>query len=65
MAISLGDNLNLSGALPDFTRQEYATLSAMKSVRDNRMPEMYLAYCLETHAYYYYNKQKAVLTEKV
>ena len=60
MAISLGDNLNLSGALPDFTRQEYATLSAMKSVRDNRMPEMYLAYCLETHAYYYYNKQNEV-----
>ena len=60
MAISLGDNLNLSGALPDFTRQEYATLNAMKSVRDNRMPEMYLAYCLETHAYYYYNKQNEV-----
>jgi len=56
MAIALSDNLSYSGRNADWTRQEYATLADMKSVRDNRMPEMYLGYCLETHSYYYYSK---------
>lgn len=60
MAISLQDNLDLKGTLPDFVRQEYATLADMKAVRDNRMPEMYLAYCIENHAYYYYSKTTEV-----
>jgi len=60
MAIALSDNLDLSGARPDFIRQEYETLAAMKSVRDNRMPEMYLAYCKENHIYYCYSKTNDV-----
>lgn len=60
MAIALQDNLDLKGTKPDFVRQEYATLADMKAVRDNRMPEMYLAYCVENHAYYYYSKTTEV-----
>lgn len=57
MAIAISDNFKLNKAKPDFERQEYATLSDMAFVRDARMPELYFAYCLETHQMYLYNKQ--------
>ena len=60
MAVSISDSLELKKGSPDFTRQEYATFADMKAVRDNRMPEMYIGYCLEDHSYYYYSKQNDV-----
>lgn len=56
MAIPLADNLNYQGRKPDFARQQYATFADMAAVKKSKMPEMYLAYCLEDRAYYLYDK---------
>ncbi len=56
MAIGFQDNLDYQGKKPDFTRQEYATLTDMKNVMKGFMPEMYLGYCLETRKWYQYDK---------
>lgn len=57
MAIPFSDNLAITGTLPDIARQEYATKADLKAVRKNRMPEMYMGYCLEDHKYYVFNKE--------
>ena len=56
MAISFSQNLDYSGSNPDFVRQQYATLADMAAVRKNRMPEKYIAYCLEDRNWYQYDK---------
>ena len=56
MAIPFSDNLQYLGTKPDFTRQEYATFADMKAVKKNRMPELYIAYCLEDRNWYAYDK---------
>lgn len=60
MAIKIGDNLNYSGVKPDFVRQQYATFEDMLAVRDNTMPPIYLAYCLEDKNIYKYDKDNEV-----
>lgn len=60
MAIAIGDNIKMNKPLPDFERQEYATFADMKAVKDLRMPDLYLGYCLEDRAYYQYDKQNEV-----
>lgn len=60
MALSFSDNIDFKGRKPDFVRQEYATLAELKAVRDNRMPEMYLGYCVENHTYYCYSQTNDV-----
>jgi len=57
MAMDLVDNLNYQGRKPDFVRQEYSTVADMAAVKSSKMPEMYIAYCTETHKVYLYNKQ--------
>ena len=59
MAENLVDNLDYKGPKPDFTRQEYSTFEAMRSVYDSRMPQMYLTYCLEDNKVYLYNKNNS------
>ena len=60
MAIKIGDNLNYAGVKPDFVRQQYATFEDMLAVRDNPMPPIYLAYCLEDKNFYKYDKDNEV-----
>ena len=60
MAIKIGDNLNYAGVKPDFVRQQYATFADMLAVRDNTMPPIYLAYCLEDKNFYKYDKENEV-----
>jgi len=60
MAIKIADNLNYSGAKPDFVRQQYATFEEMAAVRDNTMPQLYLAYCLQDKNIYKYDKDNEV-----
>jgi len=60
MAIKLGDNINYAGVKPDFVRQQYATFEEMLAVRDNTMPPLYLAYCLEDRNIYKYDKENEV-----
>lgn len=60
MSIALGDNIRLNKPVPDFDRQQYATVADMKAVKDLKMPDMYLAYCLETQKVYLYKKTNTV-----
>ena len=60
MAIKLGDNLDYRGPKPDIARQQYETIADMKNVADNKMPALYLAYCLETEKVYLYRKSNEV-----
>jgi hypothetical protein len=60
MAIKIGDNLNYAGTKPDFVRQQYATFEEMLAVRDNGMPQLYLAYCLQDKNIYKYDKDNEV-----
>lgn len=60
MAIALGDNLDYKGPKPDIARQQYELISDLASVKDVRMPQMYLAYCLEDEKVYLYNKNNEV-----
>lgn len=60
MAIKIGDNLNYAGTKPDFVRQQYATFEEMLAVRDNGMPQLYLAYCLQDKNIYKYDKDNEI-----
>ncbi len=60
MAIKIGDNLNYAGSKPDFVRQQYTVKSDMLDVRDNAMPELYMAYCLEDRKIYLYDKSNTL-----
>ena len=57
MAIPFSDNLAITGRKPDIVRQEYATLADLLAVRKNKMPEMYLGYCLEDHQWYSFDSR--------
>lgn len=59
MSETLVDNLDYKGPKPDFNRQEYPTFEAMRKVYDSRMPQMYLAYCLEDKQVYLYDKDNS------
>lgn len=48
MSLQISDNLDYRGKQPDFARQQFATLSAMRAYPEASIPEGYVAYCLET-----------------
>lgn len=56
MAIPIIDNLHYTGRKPDFDRQSYNNISDFLTVKDTRMPDMYLVYCLEDRSVYLYDK---------
>lgn len=58
MAVPFNDNLDYWGKLPDFTRQQFATIAEMVAVKSGKMPEMYLVYCLEDRRLYTYDKSR-------
>jgi hypothetical protein len=60
MAISLSDNLALSGSKNNFERDSYATLELMKAVKATKMPNVMTAVCEETGKLYIYNKAAEV-----
>ena len=60
MASTWGDNFQYEGRKPDFVRQQYEHFSDMVAVKDNKMPEMYFAYCLEDRKFYSYDKRNEV-----
>ena len=60
MAISISSSLSLGNSEPDFTRQQYATLADMKNANENKLPQLYVAYCLEDNAGYFFDKGNEV-----
>lgn len=57
MAVPFNDNLEYLGSKPDFTRQQYDTVAEMAAAKPKKMPELYIAFCLETRKVYLYNKK--------
>lgn len=60
MAVSVSSSILLKNTQPDFTRQQYDTLAAMKSANESQLPDLYIAYCLEDRAGYLFNRQNDV-----
>lgn len=54
MALSLTQNLDLQSKTPNFARDQFKTLAAMKAYPETSLPEGHLAYCLETSETYQY-----------
>lgn len=54
MALSLTQNLDLQSKTPNFARDQFKTLAAMKAYPETSLPEGHLAYCLETSQTYQY-----------
>ncbi len=60
MSINILDSFNYKGRRPDFVRQQFGTIEAMRTFSENYLPDMYLCYCLEDGKVYLYNKDNAV-----
>lgn len=56
MAKSISQNFRYDGTSPNFERDQYATKAEMAAVSKKKMPSMFLAYCLEDHKIYLYDK---------
>ena len=56
MSIITAANFDYKGALPNFERDSYETLSDMVSVNENYLPNVFIGVCLETGKAYLFNK---------
>ena len=52
MSLGIGDNFNYSGRKPNFSRDSYETLAALRAVRDSDVDDGHLAYCAEDRRTY-------------
>lgn len=58
--VSILNNWNYKGSKPDFDRQQFATFEEMAAFREDYLPEIYEAYCLEDHNKYRFKKTNSV-----
>jgi len=56
----IGENFSLKGKFQNFERDSYATLAAMKAVKDKDLPNIFIATCEETGKLYIYKKTNEV-----
>lgn len=59
MAIIINDTFSFKSKRPNFDRDQYETLSAMKNVDDSQIDEGHLAYCIENRNTYKFSSQNA------
>lgn len=51
--ITIIDNFSYQGAKPNFVRDQFDTLAAMKAFRESSLPPHgFITYCIETDKYY-------------
>lgn len=55
MAISIGDNFAYKGKKPNFERDSYKTLAALKSVLPTDIDDGHIAFCQETRLTYQFD----------
>lgn len=60
MAVSISGSLSLNKGEPNFVREQFATFAAMKAANPEQYPELYIGYCLEDRAGYYFDKNNEV-----
>lgn len=54
--MNIKSNFTYNGSQPNFTRDIYQTKADMKAAKATRLPQMYVASCLEDGNVYVYNK---------
>ena len=60
MSIKIGANLDFKGKYPNFARDQFETLSEMKSISDNAIDEGHISYCKETGLHYEFKSENSI-----
>ncbi len=60
MSIKIGTNLDFRGKDPNFARDQFETLSEMKSISDNAIDEGHISYCKETGLHYEFKSENSI-----
>ena len=60
MSIKIGANLDFRGKDPNFARDQFETLSEMKSISDNAIDEGHISYCKETGLHYEFKSENSI-----
>ena len=60
MSIKIGANLDFRGKDPNFARDQFETLSEMKSISDNAIDEGHISYCKETGLHYEFKSENLI-----
>ena len=60
MSIKIGANLDFRGKEPNFARDQFETLSEMKSISDNAIDEGHISYCKETGLHYEFKSENSI-----
>lgn len=55
MALLIGDNFSYNGKKPNFERDSFETLAALKAVAEANIDNGHIAYCIETKKHYIFN----------
>ena len=55
MALLIGDNFSYNGKKPNFERDSFETLAALKSFAEANIDNGHIAYCVETKKHYIFN----------
>lgn len=60
MALLIGDNFSYNGKKPNFERDSFETLAALKAVAEANIDNGHIAYCIETNKHYIFNDSNSV-----
>lgn len=55
MALLIGDNFSYNGKKPNFERDSFETLAALKAIPEANIDNGHIAYCAETNKHYIFN----------
>lgn len=55
MALLIGDNFSYNGKKPNFERDSFETLAALKAIAEANIDNGHIAYCAETNKHYIFN----------
>lgn len=59
MALLIGDNFSYNGKKPNFERDSFETLAALKSFAEANIDNGHIAYCVETNKHYIFNSSNS------
>lgn len=60
MALLIGDNFSYNGKKPNFERDSFETLAALKAVAEANIDNGHIAYCVETKKHYIFNDTNTI-----
>lgn len=60
MALLIGDNFSYNGKKPNFERDSFETLAALKSFAEANIDNGHIAYCKETNKHYIFNDTNSI-----